>query len=55
MEKVFRILLKRLPYNQSKRGRLLRVVYRLYNFRVRTTGISQIRNYFEFDNIDNGD
>ena len=48
VEKVFRILLKKLPWNIYKRGRLLRTLYRLYNFRVRVTGISQIRNYFGY-------
>jgi hypothetical protein len=45
-EKCFRILTRPLPFNQETRGRRLRTVYRLYNYRVRTTGISQIRNSF---------
>ena len=46
VSKVYRILLKRLSYDKERRGRLLTVTHKLYNFRVRTTGISQIRNYF---------
>jgi hypothetical protein len=45
-EKCYRILLRPLPYDQDLRKLRLRNIYRLYNFRVRTTGISQIRNYF---------
>jgi len=47
VDKVYRILHRKLPYNQMKRSRLLDCLYRLYNYRVRTTGISQIKNYFE--------
>ena len=46
VSKVYRILLKRLSYDKERRGRLLTVTHKLYNFRVRTTGISQIKNYF---------
>lgn len=44
--KLYRILLNKLSYDKERRGRLLIVTHKLYNFRVRTTGISQIRNYF---------
>jgi hypothetical protein len=47
VEKVYRRLLVPLPYDKAVRGRRLRTLYKLYNFRVRTTGISQIKNYFE--------
>ena len=46
VEKVYRRLLLPLPFNQIIRGRRLRNIYMLYNFRVRTVGISQIKNYF---------
>ena len=46
VSKVYRILLTKLSYDQQKRGRLLTVTHKLYNYRVRTTGISQIKNYF---------
>ena len=46
VEKVYRRLLLPLPYDQEVRGQRLRTIYMLYNFRVRTVGISQIRNYF---------
>ena len=46
VSKVYRILLNKLSYDKERRGRLLIVTHKLYNFRVRTTGISQIRNYF---------
>lgn len=46
VSKVYRILLLRLSHDRHKRGRLLAVTHMLYNYRVRTTGISQIRNYF---------
>jgi hypothetical protein len=45
--KVYRVLEKKLSFDQVKRGRLLRVLYKLYNYRVRTCGISQIKSYFE--------
>ena len=44
--KPYRILDKKLNRNPERRGRLLRVVHMLYNYRVRTTGISQIRSFF---------
>jgi len=47
VEKVYRRLLLSLPFDQNRRGRRLRTIYLLYNFRVRTTGISQIKNYFQ--------
>ncbi len=47
VEKVYRILLRKLSYNQIKRGRLLKVLHKLHNYRVRTTGISQIKTYFD--------
>ena len=46
VSKVYRVLLLKLTHNQKNRARLLVVTHKLYNFRVRTTGISQIRNYF---------
>jgi hypothetical protein len=46
VEKVYRQLLLPLPFNSVKRGRRINILYRLYNFRVRTTGISQIRSFF---------
>jgi hypothetical protein len=44
--KCYRILMLPLPFDKDKRGQLLEVVMRLYNFRTRQTGISQIRNVF---------
>ncbi|KAF0705587.1 hypothetical protein AaE_014454 [Aphanomyces astaci] len=44
---VYRALALPLPYNPSIRARRLSTIYRLYNFRVRTTGISQIRSVFQ--------
>jgi hypothetical protein len=44
--KVYRQLNNHLPFDQEVRGRRLSNMFRLYNFRVRRTGISQIRNYF---------
>ena len=46
VEKVYRRLLLPLPFNQVTRGTRLACIHRLYNYRVRTTGISQIRNTF---------
>lgn len=54
VEKVYRRLLLKLPYNQTVRHRRLNNIYRLYNFRVRRTGISQIRSFF-FDDVLNMD
>ncbi|ETO63233.1 hypothetical protein F444_19048 [Phytophthora nicotianae P1976] len=45
-ERCYRRLQLRLPFDPQERGRLLRNIYRLYNFRVRKTGISQIRSVF---------
>lgn len=44
--KCFRRLLMPLPYNPKVRGRRLENIYRLYNLRVRRTGVSQIRSTF---------
>jgi hypothetical protein len=46
VSKVYRQLTNKLPFNPTTRRILLENIYRLYNFRVRRTGISQIRNYF---------
>ena len=46
VSKVYRILLVKLTHNQKSRGRLLTVTHKLYNYRVRTTCICQINNYF---------
>jgi hypothetical protein len=46
VSKVYRQLELRLPYNPEVRGRRLMNMFRLYNFRVRRTGISQIRTHF---------
>ncbi|KAG6942491.1 hypothetical protein JG688_00018091 [Phytophthora aleatoria] len=35
-----------LPFDPTNRGRRISNIYRLYNFRVRQTGISQIRSVF---------
>ncbi|KAG9405294.1 hypothetical protein AC1031_004400 [Aphanomyces cochlioides] len=45
--KTYRALLLPLPYNPQIRARRLSVIYRLYNYRVRSTGISQIRSVFQ--------
>lgn len=50
VEKVYRRLELKLPWDQKVRGRRISNLYRLYNYRVRNTGISQIRSYF-FDEI----
>ena len=44
--KTFRQLQLPLPYNPEIRAQRLENIYRLYNYRVRTTGISQIKNVF---------
>ncbi|ETV81267.1 hypothetical protein H257_05830 [Aphanomyces astaci] len=44
--KVYRQLLLPLPYNPLVRGRRLSNMFQLYNFRVRRTGLSQIKNVF---------
>ena len=46
VEKVYRRLLERLPFDPNVRALRLKTIFRLYNYRVRTTGISQIRTYF---------
>jgi hypothetical protein len=46
VDKCYRILDKPLPYSANIRQRRLEILYRLYNYRVRTTKISQVRNYF---------
>ena len=46
IEKVWRQLLLPLPYDQNVRKLRLNNIFRLWNFRVRTTGISQIATYF---------
>ena len=45
--KAFRQLQLKLPFNQETRKMPLTNIYRLYNFRVRTTRISQIKTTFE--------
>ena len=44
--KVYRILYKRLSHDKERRGRLLTILHKLHNYRVRTTRISQIKTYF---------
>ena len=44
--KCFRRLLTPLPFDPVVRGRRIENIYRLYNIRVRRTGISQIRTVF---------
>jgi hypothetical protein len=46
VEKVYRRLLLKLPYDQPRRALRLNTLFKLYNFRVRRTQISQIRTYF---------
>jgi DDE superfamily endonuclease len=46
VSKVYRNLNGKLSFDKERRGRLLRVLHKLHNYRVRTTGISQIKNYF---------
>ncbi|KAG9406868.1 hypothetical protein AC1031_003197 [Aphanomyces cochlioides] len=47
VSKVYRQLLLPLPYDPELRGLRLNNMFRLYNLRVRRTGISQIKNVFE--------
>lgn len=47
IEKAWRQLLLPLPFNPETRRRRLSNIFRLWNYRVRTTKISQIRTYFE--------
>jgi len=44
--KCYRLLMLPLPWNPKKRAVRLENIYRLYNLRVRRTGISQIRSVF---------
>jgi len=46
VEKVYKRLLLSLPFSPLKRGLLLTVIHRLFNYRVRTTGITQIGTVF---------
>jgi hypothetical protein len=46
VDKVYRILQLRLPVDEVIRARRLENIFRLYNFRVRRTGISEIRTFF---------
>ena len=46
VEKVWRILLLKLPFNPALRQLRLENIHRLHNVRVRLTGISQIRTVF---------
>ena len=46
VEKPFKRLLSKLPYNPKLRNIRLQNIHRLYNYRVRRTGICQIRNFF---------
>jgi hypothetical protein len=46
VSKVYRQLLLPLPFNASRRQLRLNNIHKLYNYRVRKTGISQILNYF---------
>jgi hypothetical protein len=46
VEKMYRRLLLPLPFDQEVRGRRLAIIFKLYNYRVRTTGFS-IKNIFE--------
>ncbi|KAF0704829.1 hypothetical protein AaE_014738 [Aphanomyces astaci] len=47
---VYRTLGLPLPYSPTVRARRLSTIYRLYNYRVRSTGISQIRSVFQPNN-----
>ncbi len=42
--KVYRLLQLPLPFDPAARGLRLQNIFRLYNFRVRRTGISQIKS-----------
>lgn len=46
IEKAWRQLLLPLPYDRDIRANRLENIFRLWNYRVRTTGISQIRSTF---------
>ncbi|KAJ3344741.1 hypothetical protein GGF32_008953 [Allomyces javanicus] len=47
--KVFRRLQERLHHDAARRNRRLTTIYMLYNYRVRRTGVSQIRSVFYND------
>ena len=47
IEKVYRRLLERMTFDQKRRALRIDTVFHLFNYRVRTTGISQIRSYFD--------
>ena len=49
VEKVWRILQLRLPFDPLVRQLRLDIIHRLYNLRVRFTGISEIRTVFARD------
>jgi DDE superfamily endonuclease len=44
--KVYRNLNGKLSFDKERRSRLLKVLLKLHNYRVSTTGISQTKNYF---------
>lgn len=44
--KVYRVLYRKLSHDKERRGQLLTILHKLHNYRVRTTGISQIKTYF---------
>jgi hypothetical protein len=44
--KVYKQLMLPLPFNQKVRARRILNIHKLYNYRVRKIGISQIRSYF---------
>jgi hypothetical protein len=46
VEKVYRQLLLPLPFDKCKRQRRITNIHLLFNYRVRTTSINQIRTYF---------
>jgi hypothetical protein len=46
IQKVYRKLLLPLPHDRYKRQLRLENIFRLFNYRVRTTKISQIRTHF---------
>lgn len=52
VEKVYRRLLHPLPYDKENRKLRLDNLFRLANYRVRTTGVSQIRTTFVFGKED---
>jgi hypothetical protein len=50
VEKPYPRILEPLPFDQNIRGKRIKILFLLYNYRVRRTGISQIRSYF-YDNL----